>query len=157
MQNDDDELLFHVEGCDQAFVTERAKNLLVDKMAPFRFIMVGCIIDASEVHDIYGHAFHCCNEEGREMVVFHFTVHINFCVHLYEGVYSGLIEVKNIRSSTKSHIETSISRWDNSKGPSGTTLNQANAIVKSSKMRGFLTEMVGKYKAELENIIIHTL
>jgi hypothetical protein len=155
MEADDDELLFHIEGCDQAFVTQRARNLLEEKLAPFRFVMVGNIVDATEVHDIYGHAFHCCNEDGKDVIVFHFTAHLSFTIHLYEGTYHGLLEIKNIRSSSKSHIEPSISRWDNSKAPKGTTLNQANAIVSSCKMRNYLAGVVVTYKSELEKLLIH--
>lgn len=106
------------------------------------------MIEALDVHDIYGHAFHCTDKHGEEKIVFNFTTHIEFRILICSDIFHGLMEIKNIKSAGHD-LEVSLSHWKNNNGPKGAMLNQMKAALTSCKFKSFLYQIIEPYRKEV--------
>ena len=113
-------------GVDQHFITERCRGVLVERICPFTLKQMGVYIELLEVHDSFGHAFHCVDRIGREKIIFNFTILIDFKVYVQDREtleakwFYGQVLLKNLTSKGEGHdLEISISHWKNDIGPTG--------------------------------------
>lgn len=145
----DEDHYFHIDGTDQAFVTQKAIDLLRTKLCHFIFSIVGIIIEANDVHDVYGHAFHCTDSAGHERIVFNLTSHMNFRIIMDEHSYYGVMELKNVKSKGDD-LHISLDHWISGKAPpAGTTLNQCKAALTSYKLKNFVYKIIIPFREEL--------
>lgn len=77
---DEEDYFYHVEGIDQAFVTEKSRRLLSSKLAPIVTHVLEIDIRIIDVRDIYGHAFHARSKKGYDKLLFNFTSRLKFSV-----------------------------------------------------------------------------
>ena len=113
-------------GTDQHFITERCKEVLVERICPLKLKQLGVFVELVEVHDVFGHAFHCVDRIGREKIIFNFTMLIDFRVLVEDRNageakwYNGQVLLKNLTSKGEGHtLEISIEHWKNNNGPTG--------------------------------------
>ena len=154
--DEDEEHFYHIGGTDQAFVTTKVIELLSEKLCHFVFSIVGILIEGNELHDLYGHAWHCTDSKGQERIVFNFTCHLNFRVIIDGHSYYGVSELKNIKSMGDD-LQLSVDHWIHGKAPPpGMVLNQCIAALTSCKMKTYLYKIIIPFRQDLiRRFILH--
>ena len=144
---------FHIEGTDQAYITQKASDLLISKLIHFRFSIVGIHIHGIDIKDIFGHAFHCHNKDGNELIIFNFTCHLNIIIYMNTETYNGIMELKNIKSEDSSEVIISIDHWKNAISPKKIDYNQCIAALTSCKIKNMFKNIIKEFRQDLAKFI----
>ena len=87
---------------------------------------MGVYIELLDVHDSFGHAFHCVDRIGREKIIFNFTLLIDFKIFVQDREtdvaewFYGQVLIKNLTSKGEGHeLDIAITHWKHDIRPKG--------------------------------------